>query len=134
MRLPFELLSLTQKPFANFLRNGSLQIAGDKDREAFRNLMRQVPLVRFTAWEIHGFSVGQPFQAAPIANGRSFENEGLLAVRVRLESLTYCRSTSPTSMYCPPPVCLQCTASVFLPGFNNLRAASSTGTSTYCVV
>ncbi len=52
--------------------------------------------------------------------------------RVHVHS-QYFASTSPTSMYCPPPVCLQWTASVFWPRRSACRAASSRGTKTYCV-
>ena len=51
------------------------------------------------------------------------------AVGVYLSS----KVTNPTSMYCPPPVCLQWTASVFAPPLSNSTAAWSSGTSTYCV-
>ena len=38
-------------------------------------------------------------------------------------------STSPTSMYCPPPVCLQWTAMEFLPSFKALRPSAVIGAS-----
>ncbi len=47
-RLTFELFSLTQESFADFLRDRTFQVAGDEDGKAFGTLMRQVSLVGFT--------------------------------------------------------------------------------------
>jgi hypothetical protein len=47
------------------------------------------------------------------------------------------RSTSsinPTSMYCPPVVCLQCTLSVLAPTFSAARPAGVSPTVSYRVV
>ncbi len=60
-----------------------------------------------------------------------------ITLRVRVQSLygsCSFESANPTSMYCPPPVCLQCAAITLRPGRNAARAAALIDVATYRVV